>query len=54
MRDYTEAFVKYGDRDLQLIIMGYAYKLLNVPYAGMPEDMRRALRYFEMREKSKR
>ena len=50
MQDYTEALVKYGDRDNQLIIMGYAYKLLGAPYAGMPEDIRRALRHFEMVE----
>ena len=50
MRDYTEVLVKYGDKDLQLIIMGYAYKLLGAPYAGMPEDIRRALRHFEMVE----
>ncbi|MBC7115235.1 MAG: hypothetical protein H5T47_06415 [Archaeoglobi archaeon] len=51
MRDFTEALVKYGGKDLQLIIMGYAYKLLEASYAEMPEDIRRALRYFENEEK---
>jgi len=27
--------------------LGYVYKLLGSPYAGMPEDIRKALRTFE-------
>jgi len=45
--NYPDVLVKLGGRDLQLIILGYVYKLLGAPYAGMPEDIRKALRTFE-------
>ena len=47
---YPDILTKYGGKDLQLIIMGYAYKLLGAPHVSMPEDIRKALRYFEMVE----
>jgi len=44
---YPEALEEIGGRDLQLIIMGYVYKLLDSPYVAMPEDIRKTLRKFE-------
>ena len=45
--NYPDVLDKLGGKDLQLIILGYVYKLLGSPYAGMPEDIRKALRTFE-------
>jgi len=50
MANYPDVLVKYGGKDLQLIIMGWAMKELGVPHVAMPEDIRRALRHFEMLE----
>jgi len=45
--NYPDVLVKLGDKDVWLVTVGYVYKLLGSPYAGMPEDIRKALRTFE-------
>jgi len=45
--NFPEILDELGDEGVKLVVMGYVYKLLGSPYAGMPDNIRKALRTFE-------